>query len=104
MRMFSKEVGDGFFFERIDMKLQKDLIQFVKDREALTGKQTLGDALVADIIGHIISGECRISGCATNHKKKTMYLEFTFYDEDNDADAEGAVSAGLGTDSADREG
>lgn len=69
------------FFERLDMELQKDLINFVKSENERESK-TLGDAIKADILEKLIKGDCKITGCATDHKKKKMFVEFTFYDGD----------------------
>lgn len=69
------------FFERLDMELQKDLIEFVENENEREGK-TLGDAIKADILKKLIQGDCKITGSATDHKKKKMFVEFTFYDGD----------------------
>lgn len=78
------------FFERLDMELQKDLIDFVKTEEERKGK-TLGDAIKADVLKKLIDGDCKITGSATNHKKKKMYVEFTFYGGETDDDRDAAV-------------
>ena len=70
------------FFANLDMALQKDLMDFVEEQEAKEGKHTLGDVLIAEILRKIIDGDCRMSGCATNHEKKRMYVEFTFYEDE----------------------
>lgn len=71
------------FFERLDMELQKDLIEFVENENEREGK-TLGDSLKASILEKLIKGDCKITGCATDHKKKKMFVEFTFYGDDDD--------------------
>jgi len=79
------------FFGRIDMELQKDLVDFVKAQEEKPWPHTLGDAILVEILKDIIKGDARISGSATNHKKKRMYLEISFYEDENqteDADDE----------------
>ena len=68
------------FFEKLDMQLQKDLIDFVKAEEERRGK-TLADCISCDILQKIISGDCKITGCATDHGKKKMFVEYTFYSE-----------------------
>lgn len=68
------------FFGDLDCELQKDLIAFVEAEEERKGK-TFGEELIADILENIINGECKITGCATDHKKKKMYVEFTFFEE-----------------------
>ena len=65
---------------QIDMELQKDLIEFVKVQDKKPYPHTLGDVLMNEILKDIIKGDARISGCVTNHGKKIMYLEITFYD------------------------
>ena len=69
------------FFERLDMELQKDLINFVESENERESK-TLGDSLKASILEKLIKGDCKITGCATDHKKKKMFVEFTFYNGD----------------------
>lgn len=68
------------FFAQLDAELQKDLVDFVKAQEADNEPHTLGDALLKDCIKHIVEGNARISGCATNHEKKRMYIELSFYE------------------------
>ena len=70
------------FFEELDKQLQPDLIAFVKEQEAKPYPHVLGEDLTASVLRHFIDGDCRMSGCATNYEKKTMYLEFTFYEEE----------------------
>lgn len=70
------------FFGQLDRELQKDIIDFVAKQEAQEGKQVLGDAISAAILRHIIDGECRITGSVTDHGKKKMFVEYTFYEED----------------------
>ena len=75
-------------FERIDAELQKDLITFVETQEAKSErgeKSTLGDVIRADIVKKIIKDDCHITGSATDHNKKKMWVEFTFYDKEADA-------------------
>jgi hypothetical protein len=74
------------FFSKLDKQLQADLISFVEDREAKekTGKTRVDDALATGILRKIIDGDCRITGCCTNNETKKMFVEFTFYEEEND--------------------
>lgn len=75
---------------QIDMELQKDLIDFVKKQEENPWPHTLGDALLTEILKDIIKGDARISGCVTDHGKKRMYLEISFYEgEEEEAGKEG---------------
>ena len=71
------------FFERLDMELQKDLVSFV-EAENERERKTLGDAIKADIVEKIIQGDCKITGSATDHEKKKMFVEFTFYSKEED--------------------
>jgi hypothetical protein len=68
--------------EQIDMELQKDLLNFIKQQEEKPYPHRLGDALLTEILKDIISGNARLSGCATNHEKKRMYLEVSFYEDE----------------------
>lgn len=65
----------------IDAELQKDLIDFIKAQEEKPYPHVLGDSLIASILRDIIDGNARLSGCATNHETKRMYLEISFYDD-----------------------
>ncbi len=78
---------------QIDMELQRDLIEFVKEQDEKPYPHRLGDVLMNKILKDIIKGDARISGCVTNHKKKTMYLEITFFDmkESEDTADDGPV-------------
>ena len=69
---------------QIDMEMQKDLLDYVKEQEAKPYPHTLGDDLLKEILKDIISGDARISGCVTNHGKKRMYLEISFYENDEE--------------------
>ena len=73
------------FLEQIDMELQKDLLDFVKAQEEKPWPHTLGDAILTTILKDIIKGDARISGSVTNHKKKRMYLEISFYENDEES-------------------
>ena len=67
---------------QIDMELQKDLIAFIKAQEEKPYPHVLGDDLMASIMKNIIAGDARLSGCATNHETKRMYLEVSFYEDE----------------------
>ena len=66
---------------QIDMELQKDLVNFVKEQEEKPYPHTLGEVLLTEIIKDIIKGDARISGCVTNHETKRMYLEISFFED-----------------------
>ena len=70
------------FFAQLDAELQKDLVDFVKAREADTGPHTLGNVLLKECVKSIVKGDARISGCVTNHEKKRMYIELSFYEDE----------------------
>ena len=70
---------------QIDMELQKDLLVFVKAQKEKPYPHTLGEALLTTILEEIIKGDARISGCATDHKEKRMYLEISFYENDEES-------------------
>jgi len=69
-------------FEKLDMALQKDLIDFVDEEDHRDGK-TLGEHLIATILRKLIDGECTITGCCTDHAKKKMFVEYTFKEDDD---------------------
>ena len=71
--------------ERIDMELQKDLISFVKAQKEKPYPHTLSESLLASILEDIIKGDARISGCVTDHNEKRMYLEISFYENDEES-------------------
>ncbi len=73
---------------QIDMALQKDLVDFIKAQEEKPWPHTLGDALLVEILNDIVKGDARLSGCATNHEKKRMYLEISFYENDEETEPE----------------
>lgn len=66
-------------FGMIDAELQKDLIDFIRQQEEKPYPHVLGDLLLANILKEIVNGNARISGCAKNDAKKTMYIELTFW-------------------------
>ena len=70
-------------FAQIDAELQKDLLDFVKAQEKDKGPHTLGDRLIVEVLKSLISGDARMSGCVTNHGNKRMYLEISFFEEEN---------------------
>lgn len=67
------------FFAQLDAELQKDLVDFVKAQEANTD-HTVGEFLLTECVKSIVKGDARISGCVTNHEKKRMYIELSFYE------------------------
>lgn len=57
-----------------------DLISFI-EREKCKENRTLADRVVQWILEDIISGKCKITGSATDHDKKKMFVEFSYYQE-----------------------
>lgn len=66
----------------IDAELQKDLINFIKEQDEKPYPHVLGDALITEVLREIINGNARMSGCAKNDAKKTMYIELTFWENE----------------------
>lgn len=60
-----------------------DLISFI-EREKDKENRTLADWTVQWILESIIDGDCKITGSATDHEEKKMYVEFSFYQEEHD--------------------
>lgn len=76
----------------IDAELQKDLIDFIRRQDEKPYPHVLGDALLANVLKEIINGNARMSGCAKNDAKGTMYIELTFWENETteaDGDANG---------------
>jgi hypothetical protein len=73
---------------QIDMAFQKDLVDFIKAQEEKPWPHTLGDTLLVEILKDIVKCDARLSGCATNHEKKRMYLEISFYENNEEAEPE----------------
>lgn len=67
---------------QIDMELQKDLIEFIKKQDAKPYPHVLGESIMAEVLREIINGNARVSGCAKNDAKGTMYIEFTFWENE----------------------
>lgn len=67
----------------IDATLQKDLIDFIKKRES-EKNQLFGKVLVAAILRKIIDGNCVITGCAKNDKSGKLWVEYSFYGEEQE--------------------
>lgn len=72
----------------IDAELQKDLINFIREQDAKPYPHTLGDAMIVMLLKEILKGNARMSGCAKNDAKKTMYIELTFW-ENEEAEVSG---------------
>ncbi len=67
----------------IDATLQKDLIDFIKKRES-EKNQPFGKVLVATILRKLIDGDCMITGCAKNDKTGKLWVEYSFYGEEQE--------------------
>lgn len=71
-------------FEKLETEQQNDLINFVKTQDEkmrAKGCATLSDSIRAAIVESIIKDDCHITGSATDHRKKKMWVEFTFCKE-----------------------
>lgn len=67
-----------------DILTTNDLLSFInkqKDKE----NRTVSEWVIQWILESIINGNCTITGCATDHKDKKMYVEFSFYQKDGEA-------------------
>ena len=60
-----------------------DLTAFI-EREKGKENRPLRDWVVQWILEELISGKCKITGSATSHSKMKMYVEFSFYQEEQD--------------------
>lgn len=67
----------------IDVELQKDLLDFIKERESKPN-QPFGKVFVATLLRKLIDGDCKITGCAKNDKTGKMWVEYSFYEETTD--------------------
>ena len=73
----------------IDAELQKDLINFIREQDEKPYPHVLGDSLLTMVLKEMINGNARMSGCAKNDAKKTMYIELTFWENEDNGAAEG---------------
>lgn len=71
---------------QIDAELQKDLLNFVKeqDEKNKNGKVIFGDYLLNELLKYLISGNCKITGTVTDHKKGKLYVEYSFKEGDEE--------------------
>ncbi len=65
----------------IDATLQKDLLNFIKQRES-EKNQPFGKFLVAELLKMLINGDCTITGCAKNDKTGKLWVEYSFYEKE----------------------
>lgn len=68
----------------IDAELQKDLINFIKEQDSKPYPHVLGDVMIKIVLEEIIKGNARMSGCAKNDAKHTMYIELTFWENNKE--------------------
>lgn len=71
-------------FASLDTELQKDLLDFVREREAQPGPVKLGDSILTDVIKDIIKGPCSITGWAREGNKCWMELTWNFDKKDKE--------------------
>lgn len=67
--------------EEPEIDMIDGLKAFIKTEEQKENR-TLGDWTKQWILESIIDGKCKITGSATDHSKKKMYVEFSFYQEE----------------------
>lgn len=74
-------------FASLDTELQKDLLNFVEEREKQPWPKKLGDSILTDILKDIIKGPCSITGLARKDNK--VWLELTWnFDEKKPEESE----------------
>lgn len=67
----------------IDIELQKDLLNFIKQQES-EKNQPFGKVLVAELLEKLINGDCTITGCAKNDKTGKLGVEYSFYGKEQE--------------------
>lgn len=67
----------------IDIALQKDLLDFIKQRES-ENNQPFGKVLLAELLKKLINGDCTITGCAKNDKTGKVWVEYSFYEKEQE--------------------
>ena len=67
----------------LDIALQKDLLDFIKQRES-EKNQPFGKVLVAELLKKLINGDCKITGCAKNDKTGKLWVEYSFYEKEQE--------------------
>jgi hypothetical protein len=65
----------------LDPETQQDLLAFYEENRDKKN-QILGKVLLTSIIEKLISGEAMITGSVTDHNQKKMWVEFSFFRED----------------------
>jgi hypothetical protein len=75
--------GAKTMLTEIDATLQKDLIDFIEKRES-EKNQPFGKVLVAELLKKLINGDCTITGCAKNDKTGKLWVEYSFYGEEQE--------------------
>lgn len=62
-----------------------DALRSFADEMDARERKTLSDALKAQIARDMIDGTCKITGSRTDHKRKKMWVEFTWeWEEENE--------------------
>lgn len=72
--------------EEPEIDMIDGLKAFIKTEEQKENR-TLGDWTKQWILESIIDGKCKITGSATDHSKKKMYVEFSFYQEEQNGNS-----------------
>ena len=65
----------------LDPETQKELLAFYEENKDKKN-QVLGKVLLTSIIEKLISGDAEITGTVTDHNQKKMWVEFTYFRED----------------------
>ena len=65
-------------FASLDTELQKDLLNFVEEREKQPWPRKMGDELLTSVLKDIIKGPCSITGWARKGNKCWMELTWNF--------------------------
>lgn len=68
----------------IDAELQKDLIAFIKEQEDKPYPHVLRDSILTMLLKEVVNGNARISGYAKNDNRNTVYVELTFWENEED--------------------
>ncbi len=65
--------------QRPEMDIIKSLEDFIEAENQRADARPLRDWVKYWILEKIVAGECEITGSATDHSTKKMFVEFTFY-------------------------
>lgn len=83
-------------FASLDTELQKDLLNFVEEREKQPWPRKMGDELLTSVLKDIIKGPCSITGWARKGNKCWMELTWNFDKNDQKKSEEAVKKPGRG--------